>query len=68
MVEANRIGKGLMGHDAVQLVLANPGCDMCLWLERGHQTAEEGREVEAYATEILLHRRSFHIPTADHVN
>jgi len=64
----NRIGRGLMAAEAFNLRLATLECDMCKWLERGYQTSDGIPEVEAYATEILLHRRSFHISSADHVN
>lgn len=68
MVRSNRIGEGLMKHESVQLKLGSTECAMCVWLERGYQTSEGLNEVEAYATEILLHRRGMHIATADHVN
>lgn len=76
----NTIGKRLMGQEAVSLETANMGCDMCRWLEHGYQTALDELPVEEdaspgdfspaqnYATEILLHRRSFHISSADNPN
>ncbi len=67
-VKYNRIGKGLMTQEGIPLGLANETCDMCRWLEQGYQTSDDGLEVEAYAVEILLHRRSFHVSSSDHVN
>lgn len=64
----NRIGRGLIKQEGVPLELGNTRCDMCVWLERGYQTSEEPLELESYATEILMHRRTFHIFSADHVN
>lgn len=64
----NQIGVGLMGHEFVRLSLGTPACDMCVWLETGYQTAGDDNTSEAYATEILVHRRMFHIATADHIN
>lgn len=66
--EVDTIGARLMNHEFVALELANPECDMCVWLERGYQTCDSLNEIEAYASEILLHRRAFHIATADHIN
>ena len=64
----NRIGKGLMEQKAIELTLGSMECEMCAWLEAGYRTAAEPGQAEAYATEILLHRRAMHIATADHVN
>lgn len=68
MANENPLGTGLMAHEAIPLEIANPECDMCRWLEQGYQTAAGVEEVRAYGTEILLHRRSFHISSADNVN
>lgn len=62
------IGIGLMEHEAIALGLASMGCDTCKWLERGYQTSDSIAGIEAYATEILLHRRSLHISSADNIN
>lgn len=64
----NRIGKGLMGQEYIKLAVADLSCSMCLWLEHGHATTGSIDGIEAYATEILLHRRSFHIGSADQPN
>lgn len=57
-----------MATEQIPLDVATLRCDMCRWLENGYQTAVGGNEIEAYATEILLHRRSFHISSADNPN
>lgn len=67
-MEQNQIGRRLMALESIRLEGANQTCDMCVWLERGYQTADEPNEIEAYGTEILLHRRSFHISSPDNVN
>lgn len=63
----NAIGKQMMAAEGLDLRGAGPGCATCWWLERGYQTSEEdGKEV--WVVEILLHRRSYHIASPDHVN
>lgn len=65
----NRIGKRLMASEATDLVPASVSCEMCIWLEKGYQRSLNAPGPhEAYATEILLHRRSFHVSSADNVN
>ena len=64
----NRIGKGLMGQKYIPLAVASLECPMCRWLEHGLAATESTEGIEAYATEILLHRRSFHIGSADQPN
>lgn len=69
MVEQeNTIGKRLMCTESIPLGTANPGCDLCVWFEAGYQTSEGTLEQAAYATEILLHRRMFHIAMGDYPN
>ena len=69
------IGFRLMTGESIELELASIQCDMCMWLESGYQTSlnegpDEGGEtaLQAYATEILLHRRMFHVSSADSPN
>ena len=64
----NQIGKGLMRQENQRLELASPRCDLCLWLERGYRTAQGITEIGGYATEILIHRKSLHVSSAENIN
>lgn len=66
--EENLIGKRMMQVESIPLTLGSLACEMCVWLEKGYRTSEGGDETLAYASEILLHRRSFHVSSADNVN
>jgi hypothetical protein len=62
------IGERLMKQETLALVAANLQCDMCKWLESGYELAHGIGQIEAYGTEILIHRRMFHISSADNPN
>lgn len=64
----NVIGIRLMGQEFQALELGTTNCEMCLWLEHGLRSCESPREVEGYATEILIHRRNLHVASVDNVN
>lgn len=57
----NQIAIAMMRTETVPLETGNLACEMCAWLETGFLTAEGLAAIEAYATEILLHRRLMHV-------
>lgn len=68
VAEQNVIGKKMMNQEFNALGPANAECTMCLWLEKGYQEVQSLNEIEAYAIEILIHRRNLHVASADNVN
>ncbi len=65
----NRMGKRMLTQESQPLRQPSLlGCQMCRWLEKGYQTGVGAVEIEAYAVEILLHRRLSHISSPDNLN